>query len=164
MFIPVIICCPHFPPLSKPWIFKWLLNWSQGPAWWQRAGQHLSLLKAGAWPAAHDPLPSWVPWGEKGGGRYHAGRLASRRRAAGERLTGPPVTAQGSALINEGVWKTISRSRFTFNCLINQSPLIQSGAPLSQNRCISTKPEMRRQLNRVSGEPSRRKVLGLKAL
>lgn len=150
---------PPFPPLSEPWIFKWLLNWSQGPAGWQRGGQHLSLLKAGAWPAAHDPLLRWAPWGEKGGGRHHAGRLASRRRAAAERLTGPAVTELGSALINEGVWKTISRSRFTFNRLINQSPLIQRRAPLSQNGCISSEPEMRRQLNGVSGEP-RRKALG----
>ncbi len=46
---------PPFPPFSKPWIFKCLLNWSQGPVWWQRGGQHLSPLKAGAWPMVHDP-------------------------------------------------------------------------------------------------------------
>lgn len=116
---------PPFPPFSKPWIFKCLLNWSQGPVWWQRGGQHLSPLKAGAWPTAHDPPLRQAWWGEKGGGRHHAGRLASRRGAADRAGRHSP----GSALINEGIWKTISRSRFTFNCLINQSPLIQSRAP-----------------------------------
>ncbi len=116
---------PPFPPFSKPWIFKCLLNWSQGPVWWQRGGQHLSPLKAGAWPTAHDPPLCQAWWGEKGGGRHHAGRLASRRGAADRAGRHSP----GSALINEGIWKTISRSRFTFNCLINQSPLIQSRAP-----------------------------------
>lgn len=116
---------PPFSPFSKPWIFKCLLNWSQGPAWWQRGGQHLSLLKAGAWPTAHDPPLRRAPWGEKGGGRHHAGRLASRRGAADRAGRHSP----SSALINEGIWKTISGSRFTFNRLINQSPLIQSRAP-----------------------------------
>lgn len=116
---------PPFPPFSKPWIFKCLLNWSQGPVWWQRGGQHLSPLKAGAWPTAHDPPLRQAWWEEKGGGRHHAGRLASRRGAADRAGRHSP----GSALINEGIWKTISGSRFTFNCLINQSPLIQSRAP-----------------------------------
>lgn len=47
--------------------------------------------------------------------------VSGRRRACSRAADRTARHRGGSALINEGIWKTISRSRFAFNYLINQN-------------------------------------------
>lgn len=121
MFIPVIICCPHFHHL-KSWIIKWLLNWSLGPSWWQGAVR--SCLAEGRCAADGRMACAPVVLGQR---RLTEGKQASCWEVSGQRRAcsrAADRTARhrgGSALINEGIWKTISGSRFAFNYLINQN-------------------------------------------
>lgn len=121
MFIPVIICCPHFHYL-KSWIIKWLLNWSLGPSQWH--GVVRSCLAEGRCAADGRMACAPVVLGQQ---RLTEGKQAScwevsgRRRACSRAADRAARHRGASALINEGIWKTISGSRFAFNYLINQN-------------------------------------------
>lgn len=121
MFIPVIICCPHFHHL-KSWIIKWLLNWSLGPSQWHGAVR--SCLAQGRCAADGRMACAPVVLGRQ---RLTEGKQAScwevsgRRRACSRAADRAARHHGASALINEGIWKTISGSRFAFNYLINQN-------------------------------------------
>lgn len=63
-------------------------------------------------------LGQWSLTGEK---RASCWEVSGRRRACSGAADRAARQRVGSALINEGIWKTISGSRFAFNYLINQN-------------------------------------------